>query len=222
MIEADCSSAPFNVIEGAYERLRPPTSEICGNSWPRTTSMLSRAASSAKVAEITLKLLFAARLSASSRVAGSAGRSRGNTNLPGGWPTARTYSARLISSVPCGDEGALGLRQRRLGLRHVGAGDLADTEAVLGRFELLAQNLHVVAVDLDQCLVANDVEIGHRNRLEYRGLDCEGLRSSRLHGIDRLAGLRHGPAAPVNRLGYLESEAVRIKGRIGAAPARAG
>src|SRR5260370_26179642 len=63
--------------------------------------MLSRAASSAKRAEMMLKLLFDARLSASSRVAGSAGRSRGSISLPGGCPTARIYSARLISSWPC-------------------------------------------------------------------------------------------------------------------------
>jgi len=34
-------------------------------------------------------------------VAGRAGRSLGKISLPGEWPTARTYSARLISSVPC-------------------------------------------------------------------------------------------------------------------------
>ena len=34
--------------------------------------------------------------------------------------------------------------QRRLGLRHVGAGDLADPEPVVGRLELLGQHLLVV------------------------------------------------------------------------------
>jgi len=31
-------------------RLRSPVAETCGSSWPRTTSMLSRAASSVKAA----------------------------------------------------------------------------------------------------------------------------------------------------------------------------
>src|SRR5713226_6122813 len=88
------------------------------------------------------------------------------------------------------NQGALGLRERRLGLRHIGAGDFADTETVLGGLELLAQDLDVVAVDLEQGLVANHVEIGLSNRLEDRGLHRQGLRPGRLYGIDRLSGLR--------------------------------
>ena len=185
-----------------------PTTEICGNSWPRTTSILSRAASSANVAEITLKLLFAARLSASSRVAGSAGRSRGNISLPGRMADGPDiFGPAYLEGALLGDQGALGLRQRGLGLRHVGAGDFADAETVLGRLELLAQDLDVVAVDLDQGLVANHVEIGHRDGLKDRGLDRQGLRPRRLDGVDRLAGLRLGPAAAVDRLVQLEGRA---------------
>jgi hypothetical protein len=42
-----------------------PVAEICSSRWPRTISMLSRAASSVKPAEMRLGLLRAARLSAS-------------------------------------------------------------------------------------------------------------------------------------------------------------
>ena len=48
-----------------------------------------------------------------------------------------------------GNKGPLSLRKGGLGLCHVGASNLAYTETVLGRFELLAQDLDVVAVDLD-------------------------------------------------------------------------
>jgi hypothetical protein len=70
--------------EGAKLRLRSPTKLMVGNNWPRTRSILSRAANSVNIAEMTFGLLLAASVSASSRVAGSTGRSRGCTSLPGG------------------------------------------------------------------------------------------------------------------------------------------
>src|SRR5262249_22827690 len=90
------------------------------------------------------------------------------------------------------------------GLRDIGAGDFTDAEAVLRRFELLAQDRHIVALDLDQLLIADDIEIGHRDGLENRGLDRQRLRPRRFDSIDRLPGLRHRPAAAVDRLRRLE------------------
>src|SRR5712671_4692836 len=107
-----------------------------------------------------------------------------------------------------GDQGTLGLRERGLGLCDVGAGDFADAKTVLRRLELLAQDLDIVEVDLDQGLVADYVEICLSDRLENRRLDSQRLRPRRLYGIDRLAGLRLGPATPVDRLIELEYEGV--------------
>ena len=159
-----------------------PTTEICGSSWPRTTSILSRAASSAKFAEMTLKLLLAARLSASSRVAGSAGRSRGSISRPGRMADGTDIFGPAVSrALPCWVTNVpWACASEDFGLRHIGAGHFADPKTVLRRLELLAQHLDVVAVDLDQRLVAHHVEIGLRNRLEHRGLDRQGLRPRRL------------------------------------------
>ena len=205
------------MIEGANERSRPPTSEICGSNWPRTTSMLSRAASSAKLAEITLKLAVAARVSASSRVTGSVGRSRGSSSLPGAWPTTRTYSAWLCRSVPsaevrvpmaCASDDSACATSVRVTSPTRKRSCVASS--------CLRNTCDVVAIDLDQSLVANHVEIGLGDRLKHRGLDREGLRPGRLHRVDRLPGLGHGATAGIDRLGHLEIEAVLIKGRIGA------
>ena len=119
------------------------------------------------------------------------------------------------ASVPsAGGQGADGLRQRRFGLRDIGAGHLADPEAVLRRFELLLQHLDVVAVDLDQGLVFDHVEISLGHRLEYRGFDRQGLRPRRLDRVYRLTRLRQRAAAGVDRLGDLQIEVVLIKGQI--------
>src|SRR5438270_8815443 len=114
------------------------------------------------------------------------------------------FSPAYLKLTLRGDKGTLSLSERGLGLCHISPGHLTNAKTVLGRLELFAQDLHIVAVDLDQGLVANHVEICHRNRLEYRGLDRQGLRPCRLYSIDRLPGLRHGPAPPVNRLDRLE------------------
>ena len=50
--------------------------------------------------------------------------------------------------------------QRRLGLRHVGAGDLAHPEPVVGRLELLGQHLLVVDVERQELLRLDDADIG--------------------------------------------------------------
>ena len=70
----------------------------------------------------------------------------------------------------------------------------------------LLQHLLVVAADLDQGLVAHDVEIGLGDRLEHRGFDRKGLRARRLHRVDRLPRLRLGAAAAIDRLGDLQVE----------------
>ncbi len=111
------------------------------------------------------------------------------------------------------------------GLRDIGSGDLADPEPVTRRFKLLAQHLFVVAVDFDQRLIADDVDIGLRDSLEHGGFDPEGLGPRRLHGIDRLTRLRLGAAAAIDRLGDIEIDraadiAEELRRRRGAANIR--
>ena len=75
--------------------------------------------------------------------------------------------------------GLLAARARRgeprLGLRHVGAGQGADAELVLGRLELAPQHLLVVDVEIDRRLVAQHVEIGLDRR---RRRSCSRARHS--------------------------------------------
>jgi hypothetical protein len=52
------------------------------------------------------------------------------------------------------------LLERGLRLGDVGAGQLADFGADPGHFELSAEDIFVVAIDLDQALIAHHVEIG--------------------------------------------------------------
>src|SRR5262249_52073250 len=92
------------------------------------------------------------------------------------------------------------LRQGCLGLCDIGAGYLADAKTVLGRLELLAEDRHIVAVNLEQGLIAHDVEMGLGNSLEHRSLDRQGLRPRRLHEVDRLTGLRCRTSATVDLL----------------------
>ena len=138
-----------------------PTIEICGSSWPRTKSTLSRAAASVKDAEITVEIVGRGKRQ---RLfpRGRQGRTLGGHDKP-----LRRMSDRSGVQRPADFEIALGgdplrdcLRQRGFRLRHVGAGHLADPEPVARRFQLLAQDLLVVAGDLEQVLVAHDVEIG--------------------------------------------------------------
>ena len=53
-----------------------------------------------------------------------------------------------------------GAGQRGLRLRHVGAGDFTDPEAVVGRLQLLCQHLLVVDVQREQLLRLDDADIG--------------------------------------------------------------
>src|ERR1700691_1908437 len=130
-------------------RLMSPMRLRLGRSWARVAVTVSRAESSVKTAATTLGFLIAASDSASSRVAGRIGRSLVGVSTGGAWPTARTYSARLVCTAP---PGCLARRggggKPRLGLRHVGPGRRADAEFVIGRLELAAQHLLVVDVEL--------------------------------------------------------------------------
>ena len=99
---------------------------------------------------------------------------------------ARRMTDRADKIGAAGLELALGgdavggcLRQRQFGLGHVGAGHLADAKAFARRIELLFQHRLVVAVDLDQSLVAVGIEKRLNDRLEDRGLDGEGLGTRR-------------------------------------------
>ena len=89
------------------------------------------------------------------------------TSRSGGWPTALVYSDRLVSRLPSAViRWAIAWASDGFGLRHVGPGHLADPEPVARRFQLLAQDLLVVAGDFEQGLVAHDVEKGGDDGLE--------------------------------------------------------
>src|SRR6516162_3560796 len=203
-------------VDGETERLRSPTAVICGNNWPRTTSTLSRADSSLKAAEITFGLFFAARSRTSSRAVGKAGRSRGSRSRPGGRPTAR---ACIIG--PADFE----LAFRRDALRHrlvergtrlgdVGAGQLTSLGADPGSLEFLSQHILIIAIDLDQALIAHHVEIGLSDRLKHGRLDRQGQRPRRLDRVDRLPRLRLSAAATIDWLGQAQIERGRFGMRI--------
>jgi hypothetical protein len=99
-----------------------------------------------------------------------------------------------------------------LRLGDIGAGQLADLRANSGRFEFLAEDIFVVAVDREQVLVAHDVEIGLRHPLEHRGLDRQGLRPRCLDDVDGLPQLRLGAAATIDllRRGQIERGGVAV------------
>jgi hypothetical protein len=128
--------------------------------------------------------------------------------------SADIFGATYFECALLGDQRALGLRQRGLRLRNICARDFADPKPVLRRLELLAQHLHIVALHLNQSLVANDIEIGHRDGLKHRSFDRQGLRPRGLHRVYRLTRLRDGAAAAVDRLRGLELHEVRPGNRV--------
>ena len=61
----------------------------------------------------------------------------------------------------------MGARKARFGLRNVGAGDLAHREPVPRFAQLLLQDLHIVALQIEQRRVPQHVHIG-RDAVEQR------------------------------------------------------
>ena len=85
-----------------------------------------------------------------------------------------------------------GKRKARLGLRHVRASDLADVESIAGLAELLLQNLDVVALQIENCGVPQDVHI-RRGAIEKDVLlvvaqRLAGAQNLRLGLADRVLG----------------------------------
>ena len=70
--------------------------------------------------------------------------------------------------------------QRGLGLRHVGAGDLANPEAIVCGLELLRQHLLVVDLQIEQLLRLDDTDIG-----------ADGVVEAGLLLRDQRGALRH-------------------------------
>src|SRR5438132_12772122 len=113
---------------------------------------------------------------------------------------ADVFGPAYLEITLSGDQLTNRLCEGGLGLSDIGAGHLAHSKTVLGRLELLAEDRHVVAVDLEQGLIAHHVEMGLGNSLEHRSFDQQGLRPRRFYEVDRLAGLRCGASAAVELL----------------------
>ena len=89
-------------------------------------------------------------------------------------------------------EGALGIDEvgarggePGLGLADVGAGDLADLEAVVGGVELFAQHAHVVPGDADEFLRLDHVHIGGDRGEEHFLLDVQQAGAARRDAVAR-------------------------------------
>ena len=120
---------------------------------------------------------------------------------------AREIALRLLAAGAGGGEPCLGLR-------HVGAGQRADAELVLRRFELAPEDLLVVDVEIDRRLIAQDVEIGLDDAEEDRAF---GRGVARALGLDRLlggGGARHRLAALVDRLGDVHVGRLGLERRV--------
>jgi hypothetical protein len=88
----------------------------------------------------------------------------------------------------------------RLRLRHVGAGDLADLEAILGLPQLLLQHLDVAALQAENRGVADQVHVGGRGRKQHGLLAQPQRLACRRNQLLRLPGARCRPVAVEQRL----------------------
>ena len=85
------------------------------------------------------------------------------------------------------------LRQRGFGLRHVGPGDLADTEPVVGRLELLCQHLLVVDGERQKLLRLDhaDLDLGRGDRRRRADIGDHRVDEAGLLLRDQVGALRH-------------------------------
>ena len=85
------------------------------------------------------------------------------------------------------------LRQRGFGLRHVGPGDLADTEPVVGRLELLCQHLLIVDGECQklQRLDHADLDLGRGDRRRRADIGDHRVDEAGLLLRDQVGALRH-------------------------------
>src|SRR5829696_2950538 len=99
-----------------------------------------------------------------------------------------------------------------LSLRHVRARHLADIEAVAGLAELLLDNLHVVALEVEDGRVAQDIHVG-LSAVEQHGLlsVAEGLTGAENLRL-RLPGRVHRAIAVEQRLVHLDPGAAWVGG----------
>ncbi len=97
-----------------------------------------------------------------------------------------------------------------LGLGHVGARDLADIEAVLGRLELLGQHRHVVLAQFHDGRVAYDIDVSGGGVEQHGLLDGAQALARRLHRRFRLADGVQVLEAFEQRLRQLHRVTVRV------------
>ena len=107
----------------------------------------------------------------------------------------------------------VGLRigQPGFGLGDVGAGDVADFEAVAGRLQLAIEHLDLVLVEFDDAAEADDIGIGGDDAEDDLVLDGAQPGAGGEDATFRRRDVRADAAALVERLAELEA------GRIGAA-----
>ena len=95
-------------------------------------------------------------------------------------------------------------------LGDVGAGDLADLEAVLGRFKLTLEHLFVVDVERQYGLVAEHVQIGRRGGQQNVLFRVDQARALGTDGVFRPFRRRQRASAAVQRLGDRQADGCRI------------
>jgi hypothetical protein len=112
-----------------------------------------------------------------------------------------------------GGEGGARLRQPRLGLGDVGAGVLADLEAVAGGAQLLRHDADIGLAHVDHLKVAPDVEIGRHRIQQHLLFDRHEALPRGQHGLAR--GLDREPAAVAGIEHPFGHEAGRGRGGVG-------
>ena len=134
---------------------------MVGSRPPRATATSKPAARARAAIAARSALLASATSSAWSGLAGSGGRAGGGARSPG--QLADHPPVILLAGLqPPFGEGEAAARQREpgVGLGDVGAGQVADLEAVAGRLQIGAEDADLILVELDDRTVANHVHIG--------------------------------------------------------------
>ena len=169
VIEADVVVAEVMTpaeVAAEIARLRSPVAEICGSSWAAHDVDV---VACGEFGEAGRDDVGVAPRGEGQRLFAGGGQNRALARQ--GQAAGRVADGAGIIG-PADLELALGgdplrrrLLERGLRLGDVGTGQLADLGTDAGRFELLAEDIFVVAVDREQVLVAHDVEISLRHRL---------------------------------------------------------
>jgi hypothetical protein len=112
-----------------------------------------------------------------------------------------------------GGKGGTCLRQPRLGLGDIGAGVLADLEAVAGGAQLLRHDADIGLAHVDHLQVAPDVEVGRDRIQQHLLFDRHEALPRGLHGLAR--SLDPQPAAVAGIEHPFGHEAGGARGRVG-------